>query len=601
MKPVALNLRSGTPARGRGAGATLAVMLALAGRAEAPPALAAPPMARSAAASDAAAGPKPPANTAAASQAAPPGTAAIDLTRHRGLAVKLINTLARDPRPYQRLAYLCDTFGPRLSGSAGLERALDWILGEMQRDGLAPRAEAVQVPHWVRGAESLALVSPREARLAVLGLGEGTATPPEGITAEVLAVRSFDELASRADEARGKIVLYAIPFDDYEHKYIYRAQGAIKAAQVGAVGVLLRSLTPQSLNTPHTGAMRYDPALPRLPAAAVTPEDAEMLFRMGQRGQKPRVTLKLEAQRHPPAPSRNVLAELRGSERPDEIVAFGCHSDSWDVGQGAQDDGGNCVAAWHALLALKELGIRPRRTVRLVLWVNEENGMAGAKAYAAAHAKEPHLFALEADSGVFRPLGLSFTGPEAVRTRLQAILGLLEPLGATLLTAPGGGVDILPLEERGVLVRRSREMLEDDINHFTVIERDGMIVACAALYPYAEKKMAELACVAVHDEYRHTGRGEELLAFVEKRCRDLGFSMAEIAELVNLWQNRRRTSASVKRIAQKHATDLATRIEAMQAMQRTLGHLIHCCHGDERPDCPILDDLAGDAAPADRP
>ncbi|MFO0578332.1 MAG: M20/M25/M40 family metallo-hydrolase [Polyangia bacterium] len=452
-----MNLRSGgrTAARGRGAGVLLVATLALSGRAEAPAALAAPPMARSAAASDTAPGPRPAKGTAtapAASQAAPPGTAAIDLSRHRGLAVKLINALARDPRPYQRLAYLCDTFGPRLSGSAGLERALDWILGEMQRDGLAPRAEPVQVPRWVRGAESLTLLSPREARLAVLGLGEGAATPPEGLTAEVLAVRSFDELAARADEARGKIVLYAIPFDDYEHKYIYRAQGAIKAAQVGAVGVLLRSLTPQSLYTPHTGAMRYDPALPRLPAAAVTPEDAEMLWRMGQRGQKPRVTLKLEAQKLSPAPSRNVLAELRGSERPDEIVAFGCHSDSWDVGQGAQDDGGNCVAAWHALLSLKELGLRPRRTVRLVLWVNEENGMAGAKAYAEAHAKEPHLFALEADSGVFRPLGLTFTGPETVRARLQAILGLLEPLGATLLTAPGGGVDILPLEERGVPV-----------------------------------------------------------------------------------------------------------------------------------------------------
>lgn len=383
---------------------------------------------------------------------APALPASVDLSRHRPLAARLIDTLTHDARLYQRLGYLCDTFGSRLSGSAALERALDWIAAEMQRDGLMPRSEPVKVPRWVRGPESLMLLAPREAPLAVLGLGEGVSTPAEGITAEILPVRSFAELSTRAAEARGKIVLYAIPYDGYEKGYVYRAEGAIKAAQVGARAVLLRSLGPQSLYTPHTGSLRYNDALPRLPAAAVTPEDAEMLWRMSQRGQRPRVTLKLTAQKLEPSPSRNLVAELRGSERPDEIVAFGCHTDSWDVGQGAQDDGANCIAAWHALLALKELGIRPKRTVRVVLWVNEENGMAGAKAYDAAHGHERHVLAMEADSGVFRPLGFSFSGPEPVRARLQQILGLLEPLQATVLTTPGGGVDVLPLQERGVPV-----------------------------------------------------------------------------------------------------------------------------------------------------
>lgn len=376
----------------------------------------------------------------------------------RPAAAQLIKALTSDPELYPRLAYLCDTFGPRLSGSPNLERAIDWVLDQMRRDGLqTAHGEPVLVPRWVRGSESATLLGPREQPLMILGLGGSVATPPEGIVADAVVVKSFAELDEKPERVKGKIVVFAPPFVSYEETGAYRLFGAVRAAAHGAVAVLTRSITPYSLGTPHTGVTLYKlrdgtKAVRQIPHAALSPEDAERLRRMQERGEPLRIRLRMSALTLPPSPSRNVVAELVGSERPEEVVVFGGHIDSWDVGQGAHDDGGNCIAAWHALRAMQRLGLRPRRTVRLVLWTNEENGSEGAKAYAKAHAADRHVLGIEADSGIFRPTGWAFSGPAAVLQTVHDLAPLLAPLGATRIDTPGGGADLRPLHEQGVPV-----------------------------------------------------------------------------------------------------------------------------------------------------
>ena len=368
-------------------------------------------------------------------------------------ASHLIAAATRDSAAWRRLATLSDTFGPRFSGGENLERAIDWVLAEMRKDGLENvRGEDVMVPRWVRGTESAELVSPRRQRLPMLGLGGSVGTGPNGITADVLVVSSFDDLKARAGEARGKIVLFDVPFTTYGATVQYRGTGAIEAAKAGAVASLIRSVTPYSMRTPHTGGMRYDSTVTRIPAAALTVEDAMMLHRMQDRGERIRITLRMAAETLPDAKSRNVVAELRGREKPDEIVVMGGHIDSWDVGSGAMDDGGGVVIAWEALRLMKELGLRPRRTIRVVGWTNEENGLRGGTAYRDAHAAEldNHVVAIESDGGVFRPVGFGFTGSDAARAILRDVIALLAPIGADSLLAQGGGADIGPLMQRGV-------------------------------------------------------------------------------------------------------------------------------------------------------
>lgn len=369
--------------------------------------------------------------------------------RLRKIADQLMASLTGDKRLYPRLVTLCDTFGPRLSGSENLERALDWIVAELRRDGFSSaRGEPVLVPRWTRGEEQLSLLTPQPQRLSVLGLGGSVATPAEGVSAPVVVVQSFAELSPEL--ARDKIVLFAPPYSGYESGVLFRLLGAQKAALAGARAALLRSLTPQSLGTPHTGVTVYQEGVARIPFAAITTEDADRLLRLQRAGQKIEAKLLLRSQELPPSPSRNIVVEVKGRERPEEVVVFGCHIDSWDVGQGAHDDAGNCLAAWHALLAIREH--KPRRTVRLVMWVNEENGSAGAKAYAAAHGHEKHVLAIEADSGVFRPTGWLFSGSDAALAKVVRVAGLLAPLRASMVGVPGGGADLRPLAERGVPV-----------------------------------------------------------------------------------------------------------------------------------------------------
>ena len=391
--------------------------------------------------------------TALALAAANPLRAQSIATDYRATADSLINAALKDSAAWNRLAKLTDTFGNRLSGSRSLENAIDWALGEMKRDGLDNvRGEPAMVPHWVRGDESLTLVSPRNTRLPILGLGGSVATPKKGITAPVIVVGSFDELTTRAAEAKGKIVLFDVPFTSYRETVAYRVGGASAAAKAGALAALVRSVTPMSFRTPHTGVMRYDSTVAKIPTAAVTVEDALMMRRMLARGEKVVVTLKMNARTLAPSPSRNVVAEVRGWEKPDEVVLISGHFDSWDVGQGAMDDGGGAVAAWEAVRLIKQLGLKPRRTVRVVLWTNEENGGAGGKAYRDAHRADvdKHLLAIESDNGVFKPRGVAFTGTDSATAVIRQVARLLDRIGAGGVASDGGGSDIEPLMTSGV-------------------------------------------------------------------------------------------------------------------------------------------------------
>ena len=299
--------------------------------------------------------------------------------------------------------------------------------------------------------------------LAMLGLGGSVATPKEGIVADVIVVKDKAELDALPDEKiKGKIVLFNAampPFSTttgsgYGKVVQYRSNGAIWAAERGAVAALVRSVTAYSLNTPHTGAMRYDADTKKIPAAAITIEAAEMLARLQKRGKNLKVKLYMEAKDEGQVPSANVLAEIVGSEKPEEIVVIGGHLDSWDVGQGAQDDGAGCVAAMEALHLIRRLKLKPKRTIRVVLWTNEENGIAGARAYLARHQSETHVAGIESDSGGFSPQGLSIEmqdekKQERATDQLHEIVKLLKPLNATRVTPGFSGVDVGQLKVLG--------------------------------------------------------------------------------------------------------------------------------------------------------
>jgi carboxypeptidase Q len=393
-----------------------------------------------------------------------PIKAQTDVEAFRESSDRLIQAALRDSAAYKRLARLVDGFGHRMTGAPSLERAIDWIVAEMRRDGFENvRKEPVTVTNWVRGQESAELLSPRRMNLPMLGLGRSVGTPSQGIRAQVLVVRNFAELRARATEARGKIVLFNVPFDTtivpfaaYGRAVAYRAVGADSAAAVGAVAVLVRSVTPRSLRSPHTGGMNYDSTgrFRRIPAAAITVEDAEMLQRMQERGERIELRLTMGARTLAPTRSHNVVAEIRGSERPDEIIVMGGHIDSWDVGQGAVDDGGGCVAAWEALRLIKELGARPKRTIRVVLWTAEEIGLTGANAYRDAHRAEvdKHVLAMESDNGVFRPRMVTFGGGEGGLDMMMRVASLLKGAGVDSARAGGPQADISPLFALGVPV-----------------------------------------------------------------------------------------------------------------------------------------------------
>ena len=384
----------------------------------------------------------------------PPPT--VRISDYRATAARIVGTALTSNKAYARLGHLTDHIGNRLSGSQNLERAIQWALAEMQADGLDNvHAEKVMVPHWVRGEESLEITSPFSRHLSMLGLGNSIATPAEGIAGEAVVVRNFDELEGLGEQVRGKIVVYNAPFVSYGETVKYRQSGASRAARYGAVAALVRSITPVSLQTPHTGAMTYDEKVPKIPTAAITIEGAELLQRMQDRGDHPTLRLKMEAKFLPDAESANVVAEIKGSENPDEVVLISGHFDSWDVGQGAHDDGAGAIISWDAVRLLKELRLKPRRTIRVVLWTNEENGLRGGNGYRDAHRAElsKHVLVIESDSGGYRPegFGLAATAPPQARANFTEIAKLLSGIRADRIGANGGGADIGPMMRDGVV------------------------------------------------------------------------------------------------------------------------------------------------------
>uniref|UniRef100_A0A8C5H074 Carboxypeptidase Q n=1 Tax=Gouania willdenowi TaxID=441366 RepID=A0A8C5H074_GOUWI len=359
---------------------------------------------------------------------------------------------AAQNRSYRRLTDFTDTIGNRVSGSHNLEMAIKYMYNALKQDGLDVYLEPVKIPHWIRGNESAEMVLPRAKRLAILGLSSSVATPPEGIEAEVLVVQSFEELKKRASEAQGKIVVFNQPFVSYGETVAYRLNGASEAAKLGAVATLIRSITPFSINSPHTGMQSYQNGVKQIPTACITLEDAELMQRMAQRGQKIVVRLTMDAKSLPAADSFNTVAEIKGWQHPEQVVLLSGHLDSWDVGQGAMDDGGGAMISWEALSLIRDLGLRPRRTLRTVLWTAEEQGGVGAQQYYDLHKVNISNFDLvmESDTGTFAPVALQFTGSGAARKVMEEVVKLLAPINTTKLEKHGEGTDISPWMQAGV-------------------------------------------------------------------------------------------------------------------------------------------------------
>jgi len=365
-----------------------------------------------------------------------------------------------DNRAIALLQGLLDAAPKRLSGSPGYEAAVQWGLATMREIGLEHvRAEPVLVPCWMRGVETAQVVGGMPLRICALG--GSIATPAGGIEAEVVEVRSFEQLQALGEQARGKIVFFNRPMPRalrrtgaaYGEAVPQRSNGAIEAGKVGAIGAIVRSMTTTIDGFPHTGAMHYDDAVPKVPAAAVATADAEALAALLKNGPV-RVRFELGCETRPDVMSASVVGELRGSERPDEIVVIGGHLDAWDLGRGAHDDGTGIAHVLEAVRLLQACGIRPKRTIRVVLFANEENGLRGGEAYAKQHAADlgKHVAAIESDGGGFSPVGFSSSLRGAEAEAVRALFAPLQELGAGVFVpgAGSGGADIAPLHRAGV-------------------------------------------------------------------------------------------------------------------------------------------------------
>jgi hypothetical protein len=371
---------------------------------------------------------------------------------------------------YRQVAHLSNNIGPRLTGSAQAAKAVEYIASQLKAIGCEVQLERVMVPHWVRGEETAALVQfPGQAanttqKIVLCALGESVATPKDGIEADVIVVRNFDELKSLPHEkVAGKIVLFNYPFDKqmaaegrggeaYGEAVVYRADGPSAAARQGAVACLIRSVGGADYRLPHTGQTDYAMDAPKIPAGAVTAEDADLIADLVRQGPV-RMKLVLTPQTLPDVESANVIGDIRGSEHPEQVIIVSGHLDSWDLGTGAIDDGAGVAVSMEAANLIQKLHLKPKRTIRVIAWMNEENGLAGSKQYAKDHEKEwmNHFAAMETDSGADHPLGINIKAkPEAKKT-FAPVAAILQGSGAGMLNlVEHCGADIGPIEKAGV-------------------------------------------------------------------------------------------------------------------------------------------------------
>lgn len=376
-----------------------------------------------------------------------------DSLKLRQLATEVLT----NSKAYEELRVLTQTVGGRLAGSPQMVKAEQWGAKTLKESGAdTVYLQECKVPHWVRGAkEEVRIISRRRdfiPPLNVLALGNSVASAPGGITAPIIEIATFDELEAKKDKIKGKIVFYNHPFnpafvrtfDSYAEAVRYRGQGASRAAKYGAVGIILRSMTHGANNFPHTGAMAYNDSFPKIPAVAVGLQDAELLSSRLKGEPDLKLYLRTSCHMLPDTIGHNVIGEIRGTEHPEEIITVGGHLDSWDVNEGAHDDGTGCVQSIEVLRAFKALGIRPKRTIRIVLFANEENGSRGGKKYGelAKAAHEQHIFALESDAGGFTPRGFSFEMSAEKRAKIKSWAPLFLPYDVYEFDAIGGGVDV---------------------------------------------------------------------------------------------------------------------------------------------------------------
>ena len=378
-------------------------------------------------------------------------------------ASKIADRGLTELRAFTMLTELTGTIGSRISGSPQAAKAVEWGKKTMLQCGFdSVYLQPVMVPRWVRGSVEHAWIldGKKEIPLTICALGGSIATPKKGITAEVIEVHSLEEVKNLGEKAKGKIVFYNRPMDPtkvqtmeaYGGAVDQRGGGAIEAARVGGVAALVRSMSLAIDDVPHTGAMHYNDSIPKIPSAAVSTAGANFLSEMLKAGKKIRVKIALSCETLPDVESANVIGEVRGSEKPGEVIVIGGHLDSWDKGQGAHDDGAGAVQSMEALRLLKELGLKAKRTIRCVLFMNEENGLRGGKAYAAAKrpAGEKDIAAIETDAGGFAPLGFGVSTDSARFEKIKKFSGALEEIGADRIQKGGGGADISPLAESGV-------------------------------------------------------------------------------------------------------------------------------------------------------
>jgi len=379
---------------------------------------------------------------------------------------EIFNEALSHGKSYEMLSDLCLKIGPRLSGSPGAAAAVEWSRHLMETyDFDSVWLQPVMVPHWVRGQQEITrIINSKKMgtiNLSVCALGNSVGTGPSGIGASVIEVKSFDELKQlNPKSVQNKIVFFNRPMDPtqiqtfaaYGGAVDQRGSGASEAAKLGAVAVIVRSMGINQEDYPHTGALRYAPDVPKIPAVAVSTKHAELLSRLIKEEKELQVYIETHCEMLDDAPSFNVIGQITGTEYKDEIIDIGGHLDSWDLAQGAHDDGAGCVQSIEVLRLFKELGIKPKRTIRAVMFMNEENGLRGGAKYAevAKMKNENHIAAIESDEGGFTPRGFTMTANDAVKNKIKSWKPMLEPYGLTDFDHPGGGADIGPLAPLGI-------------------------------------------------------------------------------------------------------------------------------------------------------